>query len=167
MQERQVQSPGLGRFPGVGNGNPLQYSCLENSMDRGSWGVTVHGVAKSWAWLSTHACLFPLPPSSSQGSEFAIPRTKWSLRSLPKVSLEDLPGGPCGALGAVWSAVSGAGWWSLPEVASATWTGGREQWWLIQVYGWTDLGRCSASSPCRDKSRFLEQSMGLPRWRYW
>jgi len=41
--------PGLGRSPGVGNGNPLQYSCLENSMDRGAWRATVHGVAKSWA----------------------------------------------------------------------------------------------------------------------
>ena len=38
--------PGLGRFPGVGNGNPLQYSCLENSMDRGAWHAVVHGVAK-------------------------------------------------------------------------------------------------------------------------
>ena len=37
---------------GEGNGNPLQYSCLENSMDRGAWQATVHGVAKSWTWLS-------------------------------------------------------------------------------------------------------------------
>ena len=40
--------PGLGRSPGEGNGNPLQYSCLENSMDRGAWQATVHGVTKSW-----------------------------------------------------------------------------------------------------------------------
>ena len=39
--------PGSGRFPGEGNGNPLQYSCLENPMDRGAWWATVHGVAKS------------------------------------------------------------------------------------------------------------------------
>ena len=39
--------PELGRSPGVGTGNPLQYSCLENSMDRGTWWVTVHGVTKS------------------------------------------------------------------------------------------------------------------------
>ena len=39
--------PGLGRSPGEGNGNPLQYSCLENSMDRGTWQATVHGIAKS------------------------------------------------------------------------------------------------------------------------
>ena len=39
---------GLGRSPGEVNGNPLQYSCLENSMDRGTWLATVHGVTKSW-----------------------------------------------------------------------------------------------------------------------
>ena len=39
--------PGLGRSPGEGNGNPLQYSCLKNSMDRGAWWATVHGVTKS------------------------------------------------------------------------------------------------------------------------
>ena len=44
--------PGLGRSPVEGNGYPLQYSCLENSMDRGAWRPTVHGVAKSWARLS-------------------------------------------------------------------------------------------------------------------
>ena len=38
----------LGRSPGEGNGNPLQYSCLENPMDRGAWWATVHGVANSW-----------------------------------------------------------------------------------------------------------------------
>ena len=39
--------PGLGRSPGEGNGNPLQYSCLENPMDRGAYWATVHGVARS------------------------------------------------------------------------------------------------------------------------
>ena len=39
--------PGLGRSPGEGNGNPLQYSRLENSMDRGAWWAVVHGAAKS------------------------------------------------------------------------------------------------------------------------
>ena len=39
--------PGMGRLPGEGNGNPLQYSCLENSMDGGAWWSTVRGVAKS------------------------------------------------------------------------------------------------------------------------
>ena len=40
--------PGSGRSPGKGNGNPLQYSCLENSMDREAWWATVHGITKSW-----------------------------------------------------------------------------------------------------------------------
>ena len=40
--------PGLRRFPRGGNGNPLQYSCLENPMDRKAWWSTVHGVVKSW-----------------------------------------------------------------------------------------------------------------------
>ena len=40
--------PGSGRSPGGGNGNPLQYSCLENSMDSGAWWATIHGVSKSW-----------------------------------------------------------------------------------------------------------------------
>ena len=44
--------PGSGRSPGEGNGNPLQYSCLENPMDEGTWWATVHGVAKSWTRLS-------------------------------------------------------------------------------------------------------------------
>ena len=43
---------GLGRSPGEGNGNPLQYSCLENPMDGGAWWATVHGVTKSRTWLS-------------------------------------------------------------------------------------------------------------------
>ena len=44
--------PGVGRSPGGGHGNPLQYSCLENPMDRGAWWVTVHGVTKSQTQLS-------------------------------------------------------------------------------------------------------------------
>ena len=39
--------PGLGRSPGEGNGNPLQYSCLENPMDGGAWRATVHGITES------------------------------------------------------------------------------------------------------------------------
>ena len=49
--------PGLGRSPGEGNGNPLQYSCLENPMDREAWRAMIYRVAKSWAQLkqlSTH-----------------------------------------------------------------------------------------------------------------
>ena len=49
--------PGLGRSPGEGNGNPLQYSCLENPMNRGVWWATVHGVTKSETQLSDFTSL--------------------------------------------------------------------------------------------------------------
>ena len=52
--------PGPGRSPGVGNGNTLQYSCLENSMDRGAWQATVHGVAKSRTQLSMNAIILQI-----------------------------------------------------------------------------------------------------------
>ena len=51
--------PLLGRSPRGGHGNPLQYSCLENPMNRGAWWATVHGITQSQTWLkqlSTHAC---------------------------------------------------------------------------------------------------------------
>jgi len=41
-------TPGSGRSSGEGNGNPFQHSCLENSMDRGAWWATVHGITKEW-----------------------------------------------------------------------------------------------------------------------
>ena len=49
--------PGLGKSPGGGDGNLLQYPCLKNPMDRGAWWATVHGVAKSWTRLSEQACV--------------------------------------------------------------------------------------------------------------
>ena len=52
--------PGLGKSPGEGNGNPLQYPCLENSMDRGVWQATVHGVTKSQTRLSDFTFTFHL-----------------------------------------------------------------------------------------------------------
>ncbi len=57
--------PGLGRSPGEGNGNPLQYSCLENPMDGGAWWATVHGVAKSRTRLS----------------DFTNDRDKWNVKN--------------------------------------------------------------------------------------
>ena len=44
--------PGLGRSSGGGNGNPFHHFCLENPIHRGAWWARVHGVAKSWTWLS-------------------------------------------------------------------------------------------------------------------
>ena len=74
--------PGLGRSSGEGNGNPLQYSCLENSVNRGAWQAIVHGVAKSQTWLShshTHctllslALLLSLPLLWPQRDRHAVP----------------------------------------------------------------------------------------------
>ena len=48
--------PGLGRSPGAGNGNPLQYSCLESLRDRGAWRAVVHGVRHDWARVHTTVC---------------------------------------------------------------------------------------------------------------
>ena len=53
--------PGSGRSPAVGNGNPLQYSCLDNPVDSGAWPVTVYGVAKGQTRLSTHRTKMPYP----------------------------------------------------------------------------------------------------------
>ena len=50
--------PGLARSPGGRNGKQLQYSCLENPMDRGIWRAPVHGVAKSQTGLTTHICMY-------------------------------------------------------------------------------------------------------------
>ena len=52
MQQTWIQSLGKKKTPGEGNDYPLQYSCLENSMDRRAWQATVHEVAKSQKWLS-------------------------------------------------------------------------------------------------------------------
>ena len=61
--------PGSVRSPGEGNGNPLQYSCLENSMDGGAWWATVHGVTKSQSQLSNFSSLHF--PGGSAGKESA------------------------------------------------------------------------------------------------
>ena len=61
---------GLGRSPAGGQGNPLQYSCLENSMDRGAWQATVHRVTQSQTWLkrlSMHTCPFPKVDNLASG----------------------------------------------------------------------------------------------------
>ena len=56
--DTQVRIPGLGRSPGEGNGNLLQYSCLENPMDGKTWQATVHGVTKSQTQLSNFTFRF-------------------------------------------------------------------------------------------------------------
>ena len=67
-------TPGSGRSPGVGNGNPFQDSCLENSMDRGTWWATVHEATESdtTEWLSTHITIYIQIYNSIEGDEFTI-----------------------------------------------------------------------------------------------
>ena len=86
---RDVDSiPRSERSPGEGNGNPPQYSCLENSMYRGAWRATVHGVAKSQTWLkqlSTHACTAALNmPANLENSAMTTGLEKVSFHSNPK-----------------------------------------------------------------------------------
>ena len=83
--------PGSGRSPEGGNGNPLQYSCVENPMGRGAWQVTVHRVTKSRTRLNTHALssvqslsriwLFATPWTAARQASLSIT----SSRSLPKL----------------------------------------------------------------------------------
>ena len=64
-------SPGLGRPLGEGNGNPFQYSCLGNSMDRGTWWATVHGAAKESDMTET-----PTKTTASEGSQGLVRKTE-------------------------------------------------------------------------------------------
>ena len=82
--------PGLGRSSGEGNGNPFQYSCPENPMDRGAWWATVHWVAKSWTRLSDFTffllrftLLFPYLPDHPFQS---LPKCQVALRFRPPLS---------------------------------------------------------------------------------
>ena len=81
--------PGLGRFPEIGNGKPLQYSCLENPMDRGAWWATVHSVAKSQTWLKrlsmlslTYVCR-PLPPLPHLSVNLTLPPLPFTISQIP------------------------------------------------------------------------------------
>ena len=75
--------PELGRSPGEGHGNPLQYSCLENFMDRGAWRAPAHGVAKSWTRLSNQHFTFSRNSPSSRKPSLTSP-----LVSPPQVILK-------------------------------------------------------------------------------
>ena len=80
--------PGLGRSPGGGHSYPLQYSCLENPMDRGAWQATVHSITQSQVWLkrvSVHShskdkrSLSLWPPLQRRPLEFCLPPAPWNL----------------------------------------------------------------------------------------
>ena len=79
--------PGLERSPGERNGNPRQYSCLENSMGRGTWQATVHGVTKSWIQLSdtftfSTICSWKILVVIGLGDGYVTTFTKWHKPSL-------------------------------------------------------------------------------------
>ena len=76
--------PGYGRSPGGGHGNRLQYSCLENLVDRGAWRATVHGSQKNWTRLST--CIHTF---NGQGTE--IPHATWCHQKKKKKNTRFLP----------------------------------------------------------------------------
>ena len=92
--------PGLGRSPGGGHGNPFQYSCLVNPMDRGAWQVTVPGVTKSWAQLkqsSPSTKVNPHHSSKKSTCQSQVPRlnsspfhSSWQALQLAEVTLHCL-----------------------------------------------------------------------------
>ena len=87
-RQRHGFNPWVGKILEVGNGKPLRYSCLENSVDRGILWATIHGVAKSWAWLSdwlhvcahtcthTHTCIYTSPKQRLSCEPSAINTSK-------------------------------------------------------------------------------------------
>ena len=68
---------GLGKFPGGGTGNPLQYSCLKNAMDRGAWRATVYGVTKSWTRLTHYSSYSTCPESFTWMNLLIFVPTLW------------------------------------------------------------------------------------------
>ena len=95
--------PGTGRSPGEGNANPLQYSCLENSIDRGAWWATVHGVAKSWTQLSDFCFTSVyMPISNSHALWFLNSKSPQVLRHT-HAHTSSLPTNPLGSPSRNWS----------------------------------------------------------------
>ena len=80
-------APGLGRSPGEGNGDPLQYSCLESSVDRGAWQATVHGVLKS----QSHRTTVPFPELQSLSALPVCPRPETRQKGSPGVIIFVFP----------------------------------------------------------------------------
>ena len=87
--------PGSGRPPGKGNGSPLQYSCLENSTDRGAWRAPAHGVAETQTQLSDKHFhflpLLPAPHHASRGGRTSKPLGPWHRFLLPTPGSSALP----------------------------------------------------------------------------
>ena len=80
--------PGSGKSLGGGNGNPLQYYCLENSIDRGAWWATVHRITKRWTQLSTHAHWTPIIPLAEMSLEVSHTKAELLTAEREKVLAE-------------------------------------------------------------------------------
>ena len=81
--------PGLGRSPGGGHGNSLQYSCIENPLDRGAWWATVHGTAKSWTCLKQLSNLAKNPAKTNQDNIQNFPfTTQFQLSNLEETTVK-------------------------------------------------------------------------------
>ena len=107
---------GLGRSFGVGNSNPLQYSCLENPMDKGAWWATVRRVPKNWTQLSTHTHVLPKTTLWSPLMLSGPPPEMYptSLACIPTAGGNPSTGEGGGrGLQAAWTAVRDSGWGQL------------------------------------------------------
>ena len=115
----------LGRFPGGGHGNALQYSCLRNSMDRGAWWIAVHGVAKSQTWLKrlsmhTHTAL-ALPKQQTHSAKWLQVSLLRYYVAFPLPHPEPLPWG-----------------WHHSVLSSGTWN-----LYFLTLWGYKDLRKFS------------------------
>ena len=93
MQETRVQFLGWEKSPGEGNGNPLQYSCLENPMDRGAWQATVHGVSRI-----RHNLVTKPPPPPPPGNWDPASHVTWPKQQAKEINNIDIPKNINGAL---------------------------------------------------------------------
>ena len=132
--------PGSGRSPGEGNGNPLQYSCLENPMDGGAWWATVHGVSKSWTRLSDFTFTFwDVGRLWSKHCAFGLCLDLWSVVGVVKLWVQlsvvffcfvlffagegrKMPSGQSWERGREWVRVGGEDWERNIYILAADWT---------------------------------------------
>ena len=109
--------PGWGRCPGGGNGNPLQFSCLENSMDRGTWWAIDHGVTKSWTWLSNQRFLREHIFQGRRGERMKLTEYQGKGRVIGSHSLEN---------GQIWPTNTldypKMEWWGLGALDTGCWS---------------------------------------------
>ena len=123
--------PGLGRPPGERNGYPLQYSCLENPMDRGAWWSTVHMVAKSWTWRShfNGSLIRSLNSHLSHCYLFGSWRIWSLLRNHPLIAPKETGINNTVPVCQVTSVVSGSNHWPAARQAPQSMGFSRQEYW--------------------------------------